>query len=76
MLKIGTKGRYGFLVSVLTTMFDFILLSIAYLFVLYNSENVGQFGEKVIWVFANISYAPAILLFQTFTISESYMLIG
>lgn len=64
MLKIGTKGRYGFLVSVLTTMFDFILLSIAYLFVLYNSENVGQFGEKVIWVFANISYAPAILLFS------------
>ncbi len=64
MLKIGTKGRYGFLVSVLTTMFDFILLSVAYLFVLYNSENVGQFGEKVVWVFANISYAPAILLFS------------
>ncbi len=64
MLKIGTKGRYGFLVSVLTTMFDFILLSVAYLFVLYNSENVGQFGEKVVWVFANISYAPSILLFS------------
>lgn len=64
MLKIGTKGRYGFLVSVLTTMFDFILLSMVYLFILNVSDEVGQFREKVVWVFANISYAPAIMLFS------------
>ena len=28
MWKIGTKGRYGFLVSVVTTMFDFVLSAI------------------------------------------------
>lgn len=63
MWKIGAKGRYGFLVSVITTMFDFVLLNICYFYVVYNAGDVGQFGDKVVWVFANIAYAPAILLF-------------
>ncbi len=63
MWKIGTKGRYGFLVSVVTTMFDFVLLNVGYLYAIHNIGDVGQFSEKVVWIFVNISYAPAILLF-------------
>ena len=63
MWKIGTKGRYGSLVSVVTTMFDFVLLNVGYLYAIHNIGDVGQFSEKVVWIFVNISYAPAILLF-------------
>lgn len=63
MRKIVTKGRYGFLVSVITTMFDFLLLNAGYLYVCHLFADSGQFCEKVVWVFVNISYAPAILLF-------------
>ena len=63
MWKIGTKGRYGFLVSVVTTMFDFVLLNVGYLYAIHNIGDVGQFSEKVVWIFVNISFAPSILLF-------------
>ena len=38
MWKIGTKGRYGFLVSVVTTMFDFVLLNVGYLYAIHNMD--------------------------------------
>lgn len=64
MTPVNTKGRYGFLVSIITTMFDFILLNMAYVYLLHNVEEPGQFGEKVVWMFLNISYVPGILIFS------------
>lgn len=63
MFGVNNKGRYGFLISIITTMFDFVLLNVAYIYILHQSSDAGQFGEKVVWVFANLSYAPAIMLF-------------
>mgnify|MGYP004448912379 CR=1 FL=1 len=40
MWKIGTKGRYGFWVSVVTTMFDFVLLNVGYLYAIHNIGDV------------------------------------
>lgn len=61
---MNTKGRYGFLVSIITTMFDFILLNMVYIGMLFANGDLGMFSEKVIWIFLNISYAPAIFLFS------------
>lgn len=61
---MNTKRRYGYLVSVLSTLFDFILLNLVYLYLVYFHYELGQFHEKVIWIFLNISYVPSILLFS------------
>ena len=76
MWKIGTKGRYGFLVSVVTTMFDFVLLNVGYLYAIHNIGDVGQFSEKVEWIFVNISYALPYCCSLTFTTNESCMRTG
>ena len=60
----NTKGRYGFLVSIITTLCDFVLLNAVYFYVLHGNKMVGQFNEDVVWIFLNISYVPAILLFS------------
>lgn len=44
-MEIGTKGRYV-LVSVVTTMFDFVLLNVGYLYAIHNIGDVGQFSER------------------------------
>ena len=64
MLKTNTKGRYGYLVSIVTTMFDFVLLNIVYFCLSNHFEEIGAFGHNVVWVFANISYAPVLMLFS------------
>lgn len=61
---VNTRGRYGYLESTITTMFDFILLNIAYFLVLQECEGIGLFSNKITWIFLNISYFPAIVLFS------------
>lgn len=61
---MNTKGRYGFLVSIITTLFDFILLNMVYIYMVFNYEDLGQFEEKVVWIFLNIAYIPSILIFS------------
>lgn len=60
----SNKGRYGYLVNILTTLFDFVLLNAVYFFVLQEVQYVGQFGDNVALVFLNVSYCPAIFLFS------------
>ena len=64
MLKTNTKGRYGYLVSIITAMFDFVWLNIVYFCLSNHFEEIGAFGHNVVWVFANISYAPVLMLFS------------
>ena len=61
---MNTKGRYGYLINIITTLFDFIILNLVYLFVFYFFDNVTGFGNKVIWLLLNISYCPAIFMFS------------
>ncbi len=58
------KGRYGYLVNIVTTMVDFILLNMVYLFVVYHNPDNGMFCNKVTLIFLNVSYCPAIFLFS------------
>ena len=60
---MNTKGRYGYLVNILTTIADFILLNLVYILVINTVNNVGEFNDKVIWLLLNISYCPAIFMF-------------
>lgn len=60
---MNTKGRYGYLVNILTTIADFILLNLVYILVVNTVNNVGEFNDKVIWLLLNISYCPAIFMF-------------
>lgn len=60
---MNTKGRYGYLVNILTTIADFILLNLVYLIVVNTAQNLGDFNDKVIWLLLNISYCPAIFMF-------------
>ena len=60
---MNTKGRYGYLVNILTTIADFILLNLVYILVINTVNSVGEFNDKVIWLLLNISYCPAIFMF-------------
>lgn len=60
---MNTKGRYGYLVNILTTIADFILLNLVYILVINTVNDVGEFNDKVIWLLLNISYCPAIFMF-------------
>ena len=60
---MNTKGRYGYLVNILTTIADFLLLNLVYILVINTVNNVGEFNDKVIWLLLNISYCPAIFMF-------------
>ena len=60
----NSKGRYGYLVNIFTTIFDFVLLNLVYLFIIYNNPDGGQFCSKAALIFLNVSYCPAIFLFS------------
>ena len=61
----GSKGgRYGFLVNIIVTMFDFVILNMVYWLIINNVDNAGQFIDKVTLIFLNISYIPAIFIFS------------
>lgn len=63
-MQVNSKGRYGYLVHILTTVFDFCLLNAVYLVVLHQfGSNAGQFDDKITWLFLNISYSPVIVMF-------------
>ena len=58
------KGRYGYLVNIITTVLDFVLLNVVYLFVVYHNPDCGLFHDKITLIFLNVSYCPAIFLFS------------
>ena len=60
----ASKGRYGYLVNIFTTAFDFVLLNAVYLFLKYFETDLGEFADREVWFLLNISYIPAITFFK------------
>lgn len=61
---MNTKGRYGYLVNLITTMFDFVLLNVVYVILCCQLDGVEQFKSNTTWLFLNISYLPVLSLFS------------
>ena len=61
---VNTKGRYGYLVNLMTTMFDFVLLNLVYVILCCQLDGVEQFKSNTTWLFLNISYLPVLSLFS------------
>jgi len=61
---VNTKGRYGYLVNLITTMFDFVLLNVVYVILCCQLDGVEQFKSNTTWLFLNISYLPVLSLFS------------
>ena len=61
---VNTKGRYGYLVNLMTTMFDFVLLNLVYVILCCQLDGVEQFKSITTWLFLNISYLPVLSLFS------------
>ncbi len=61
----NTKGRYGYLVNILITIFDFVILNLVYFLLVENyAHDLGQFGQKTTLLCLNISYCPVIFIFS------------
>ena len=61
---MDSKGRYGSFILKILTIFDFVILNLVYLFIIFNVADIGEFKNKITWLLINISYVPVIYFYS------------